>query len=724
MFRLSLIRSLLLTTALLAAAPAIGQDQPILLNANQLIYDENANSVTAQGNVVLVHEGQTLNADELVYDRAADIVHARGHVRIWQSNGDILHATAADLSRDMQQAFVQQVSLLMQDNSRFIALEGERTEGRYVRLNRALYTACDLCQDDPHQPPLWQVRAQRIIHDSARKDVIYRNATLELGGLPVFYTPYLSHPDPSVKRRSGFLAPVIGSRTNLGFTTRTYYYLDVAPSMDATIEASYSAKRGALAGLEWRQKTEKGSINLSSSLTFDSVPNDTFGLPDESTRARGHFFLAATHNLTENWRGSLSIRRTTDDTFLDQWAYTAEDVLTSRGQLEYFTPRSYGQMALTSYQDLRSNITTAEPQVMTLSYQSQSAPHHLIGGRWFLGFDNRAITRSRGVDSARSSLALGWRREDVLPAGVVLTSEATARADGFLATNLNNEDRARLRPFVQGQLTARWPLVRQSTHGQQFIEPIGQLTFAPRRPRDESDIANEDSSGLEFDTTNLFRANRYAGYDRLDGGQRVAYGLRSGWSGHNGTSASAALGQSFDFARRPGFASGTGLETQRSDYVGALNVIWQDYADAAYSFRLDDSNLDPREHDLRLAMGPDWLRGTVNYLYIDQTTTNGTGATLREELALGARYKFTPEWSLSASHRRDLLRSDGALDSSATLTYQDECLTFSLIGQRDHVVRSGLSSGDSIFFRLIFKNLGEFESPSLNPDIFSGTSRN
>ena len=720
----ALIRALLLTTALIGAAPAHAAsqtEQPILLNANQLIYDDKARTVTADGDVTFTQNGQVVKADRMTYDRASDVVTADGNVRIWQPDGQIVTATHAELSRDLRQAFIRQTTLLMTDNSRFIAQEGERTEGRYVRLNRALYTACDLCKDDPRKPPLWQVRAQRIVHDTEKQNVYYRNATLELGGVPVFYTPYMSHPDPNIKRRSGFLAPVIGSRNNLGFVTRTYYYLDVAPSMDATIETTYSAKRGALIGGQWRHKTDHGSYTINASANFDDIPNNNTALPPERDQLRGHFFLDAEHDFTPNWRGTLSIKRTTDDTYLDLWNYSSADVLPSKGTLEYFTPRSYGQLSLQSYQDLRTGITTAEPQVMVTGWQTQSAPHSLMGGRWFLGLENRSVARSRGTDSNRTALALGWQRKDVMPAGIMVTTEANARADGFIANNLNNDDPTAFRPFIQGQITASLPLVKVGRTGQQFIEPIAQLSIAPRQSRNDDDIANEDSLSLEFDTTNLFSSNRYAGYDRLDGGQRLAYGIRAGWTGNSGASIGTTIGQSYDFADHPNYTTGSGLDTQNSDIVGNITASLPEMADIAYSFRLSQENMDPREHDLRATIGPDWLQGSVSYLYINQTDATTLTETLREELGLGAQYKLSDLWSLAAYHRRDLQRSDGALESGASLTYQDECLTFSLIGQRDHVARSGLSSGDSVFFRLVFKNLGEFQSPSFNPDIFSSS---
>ena len=720
----SLLASLLISTALFSATPALAvplpKEKPVLLDANFMTYDEKAGVVTAEGKVHLVQRGQVVEADSMSYDRRTGVVIAKGNVRMWQPSGDVISAEYAELSRDLRQAFIRQTSLLMSDNSRFIALEGERTEGRYVRMNRALYTACDACKDDPHKPPLWQLRAQRVVHDNEKHDVIYRNATLELAGVPVFYTPYLAHPDPSVKRRSGFLAPVIGSRNNLGFVTRTFYFLDVDPNRDATIETSYSSTRGVLVGGEWRQKTEHSNIRVNASGTFDDIPNDDGTTKAEAEQLRGHFFLDADHEFNQDWRAEASIRRTTDDTYLDLWKYSDEDVLQSQAKVEHFTPRSHAQMQVRSYQDLRPNITTDEPNVATVSYTAQGAPREAMGGRWFLGAETRQVARDSSTNSSRGSFSVGWRRQDVLPAGVVFTTETTARADGFMATDLNGEDPSTFRPFAQAQFTASWPMVKLGESGQQFIEPIAQLTLAPRQKRDDDDIANEDSVGLEFDTTNLFSSNRYSGNDRLDGGQRLAYGLRGGWTGNSGNSFTAAFGQSYDFAENPNYADGTGLEDQYSDFVASLDVSLK-HADIAYTTRLDHDTFDPHEHDLRASFGPDWLKATSSYLYIDQTSADGSSASLREELGFGAQYKFADNWTLYGWHRENLRAGGGPLNTDLSLTYQDECLTYSLMAQRDYLSRSGLSSGDSVFFRITFKNLGEFESPSFSPDLLGGS---
>src|SRR3546814_12284952 len=88
-------------------------------------------------------------------------------------------------------------------------------DGRKV-MDRGVFSPCNLCKEDPQRAPPWQIKAVRVIHDEVAKDIIYHDATLELFGLPVLYTPYLAHPDPTVDRRSGLLAPPPGYSGELG----------------------------------------------------------------------------------------------------------------------------------------------------------------------------------------------------------------------------------------------------------------------------------------------------------------------------------------------------------------------------------------------------------------------------------------------------------------------------------------------------------------------------
>jgi len=158
-----------------------------LLQADDISYDQKAKTIMASGHVEVAYDRQVLHADRVVYHQDTGVVRAEGNVRIKQSSGDVLFAKESELTSDMAQGFIEQVGILFSDGSRLAAADAQRYEGRYLVADRGLYTACNVCTNDPSKPPLWQIKAKRITDDNVKKDVIYRDATVEFDGLPVFY---------------------------------------------------------------------------------------------------------------------------------------------------------------------------------------------------------------------------------------------------------------------------------------------------------------------------------------------------------------------------------------------------------------------------------------------------------------------------------------------------------------------------------------------------------
>src|SRR5258708_40124075 len=94
---------------------------------------------------------------------------------------------------------------------------------------------------------------------------------MEIDGFPIFWTPYLSHPDPSVKRRSGFLAPSFGSSPSLGFHTGIPYYWVISPDKDATFTPVITSAGGEFLGGQYRQRFGNGFVHADASVTVDST---------------------------------------------------------------------------------------------------------------------------------------------------------------------------------------------------------------------------------------------------------------------------------------------------------------------------------------------------------------------------------------------------------------------------------------------------------------------
>ncbi|HYD30786.1 MAG TPA: LPS assembly protein LptD [Azospirillaceae bacterium] len=714
------------------------REEPTLLSADQVTYDEALATVTATGNVQISRGNRVLQASTVSYNQRTRVVVASGQVRLVEPTGEVIFADYSELTDDLKNGFIENIRLLLADNSRAAGSEAERADGRYLRMNRGVYSPCNLCADDPTKPPLWQVKAVRIVHDNEDKDVRYRDAVLELAGVPVAYTPYLSHPDPTVKRRSGFLAPTWGQKDGLGALVRNDYYFDIAPDMDATLETTLYSEQRPLVGGEWRQRLENGRIQLNGSVTQGDFTKRVRGRnvtrPDTW---QGHLFGNGLFDLDDSWRWGFDVQRASNKTFLRRYYDFRENVLDSRLFSEGFMGRNYAVVNAYDFQDLRQNNREEDPLVLPLvRYTALGEPGETLGGRWSLDSGFLSLLRSGGNQVQRFSVSPGWSRDFVADAGFITTLSANLRSDLYFASDYRPQSRPRdpeidattARVMPVAQMTVRYPLVRQTGSVQQLFEPIAALTLAPN-PTKDPDIPNEDSEDLEFDDTSLFLPNRFPGIDRQEGGQRLSYGVRTGVFGFDGGSATLFAGQSYRFNKDDIFPTHSGLEDNFSDYVGRLQVTPGEWVDASYAFRLDKDTFEPRKHEVAANIGAPALRMHGNYVYLNQNT-NTDAATLnnlpieREYAILGASSSVAQYWTVTAAHSQALAPEPGPRASALLLTYQDECFTFQAIGQRDYTKTPGVESGTTIYFRLVFKNLGEVTSPKVSGDLFGGRNEN
>ena len=189
--------------------PTPASDGPMLVQASEIRYDYSNNTVSAVGSVQAYYRGATIEADELIYDQKSKRLRAQGNVRLTEPDGKITYGQLIDLTDDYRDGFVDSLRLETVDDTRFAAARADRTQGNYTVLQNGVYTACLPCQDDPKKPPLWEVRAARIIHDQGEKMLYFEDARIEFFGVPLGYVPFMSAPDPTVKRKSGFLFPNI-----------------------------------------------------------------------------------------------------------------------------------------------------------------------------------------------------------------------------------------------------------------------------------------------------------------------------------------------------------------------------------------------------------------------------------------------------------------------------------------------------------------------------------
>ncbi len=722
----------------LAPISATGQvteeePEPVVVSADELVVDEVLNIVIARGNVEVSQSGRLLTADTVTYNPRNGVVTASGNVVVMEPTGEIVFAEYAELDSELAEGFVEGIGLLFTDDSRLAADRGIRRGGR-TEVGRAVYSPCALCEEDPDRAPLWQLRAGRVIHDSETKDIIYEDAFLDFFGVPVFYTPYFSHPDPSVDRRSGFLAPQIGSTSDLGPFLRTFYYWNIAPNQDATIQVGGTRDAGGILGGEYRHRFEYGQIVLDGSVN-ESDRTELVGTTEivEQDEIRGHVFADAEFHLNENWRVGADIRQSSDDTYLDQFEISGEDVLRSRAYAEGFYGLSFAAAEAYRFQDLRRDTIDQPLVAPILTYEHMGEPGSLLGGRWFASADALNLIRDRdpvtlqseteGVDTRRFSLETGWEREFRTDFGLLTNLSTAVRGDFYWSDDVpvagsatvTEDDVTELRAFPRATITSSFPLIRQQGTIQQLVEPIVSFTAAPNQG-DVDEIPNNDSVDVEFDEINLFSDSRFPGVDRVEGGLRFTYGLRLGVYGFGGGSTTLFAGQSYSLDEDNDFPEGSGLEDRQSDWVGRLTVTPSPFFNLDYRFRFDHQTFDGRRQEISLIAGPDLFRVGANYTFVDQIAGTGSDDDV-EEVTARFSSRVAENWLLSGSFRRDL-ELDESREISLGLAYGDECITFGVDLRRDFTEDRDTSSGDSIFFTLNLRNLGELPFSVKGGDLF------
>ncbi|HEB79785.1 MAG TPA: LPS-assembly protein LptD, partial [Rhodospirillales bacterium] len=506
---------------------------PIELTADEVKFDRKKRIVTATGNIVITSENRTLYADSVSFNQNTDVMSARGNVTLVEPGGEVLFGEYMELTSDMKDGFVENLAILLKDRSRLAANDAQRTNATRLEMNKAVYSPCKLCEKDPTKPPLWQLKAVKVVHDKTTKKIKYYDAWLEVAGIPVLYTPYLSHADSTVKRQSGFLAPGFGGSSGLGPVVSLPYFYAIDDQRDFTITPMITYDEGPVLIGEYRQLMTYGELKGRGSITRDS-DGDT----------RGHIGAKGRFNIDDTWRWGFDANRAIGETYMRRYGFAKDNTLpassnslTSQLFAEGFRGRNY--MAFNSYvfQGIKDGGKSGTiPYVFPmLGYNYVGQPDKL-GGRTSLDVDLQALTRTNGVDSRRFSLKGGWQAPFTGPLGDQYTLSASLRGDIYHVNGLVRENtekkfdgfKGRVLPEIR--LDWRYPFVRNEGGTHQIIEPLISAIYSPYGGNLEK-IPNEDSLDFEFDDTSLFSSSRYAGIDRVEGGPRFNYGLKWGLYG-------------------------------------------------------------------------------------------------------------------------------------------------------------------------------------------------
>ena len=639
-----------------------GQDR-LLVDAKEIVYDNDRNTIAAAGDVQMNYQGRTLQADRVTYDRNTGRVFAEGNARLTDANGTVATGDRFELTDDFKSGFIDSLRVVQTSveqgrplTTRFSAPRAERAEGETTTFERGTYTACESCKDNPERPPLWQVKAAKIIHNNSERTIYYEDATLELLGIPVAYLPYFWTPDPTVKRKTGFLSPRYIYSSSIGYGASVPFFWAIAPNYDLTIAPAFLSRQGVLGQVEWRHRLENGTYNVRAAGISQREPEAFLASPYGAGNRdfRGSLETTGLFYINQNWRWGWDIALLSDKWFLSNYKIRSESLssyyvkesistlfLQGQGDRSYFDVRGY------YFQTLSSNDWQKQQPIVApvLDYNKRFTPP-TVGGEFALDVNVTSLSREaaqydplsvanttyfgvaqtciifdrasclvRGISgsTSRASVTASWRREFVDPIGQVWTPFAYVRADNFwIAPDFNGYQNPQLANFIDGEddylfrvmpavgVEYRFPFIGSiGTSGQQILEPIAQVIARPNETR-VGRLPNEDAQSLVFDDTSLFDWDKFSGYDRVEGGVRANIGVQYTVTGADNFYANVLFGQSYQLAGRNSFRQPdlanvgleSGLDTRASDYVGRFQIAPNANFALVTRARFDEENFD------------------------------------------------------------------------------------------------------------------------------------
>ena len=755
--------------------------EKLVIDADELVYDKDKNTVTAQGSVQLFYQGRVLQADRVIYDRATKRVYAEGHAKMTDEHGNVVYGSRFALSDDFRDGFIDSVQVLTTEKTRFSSPRVERSNGAITALDKGAYTACEPCKDHPERPPFWQVKATKIIENQETHTVYYENAQLQFWGFPVFYMPYFSSPDSTVNKQTGFLAPALVSGGNLGSGISLPYFINLAPNYDLTLTPTVLSKQGLLGEVDWRQRLSNGIYNIRA-IGIDqeqpgAFPAFPYGAGD--MRLRGALESTGNFYLNDMWQLGWNGTWMSDKFFLNDYRlqginfdnFYFQDVISSiylrgQGPRSYFDLSAYHFEGTTANDDNRTlpvavapvfdynrvfnvpvdrtnglggeltvdtnvvNIDQTNAAFQSTGQQTFDQAYHLynvcetqVGNAIVNTYvPGKCMLRGIAGDYTRASGQASWQRSYIDPIGEVWKPFLFGRLDGE-ATELNetgsityasalgtstvaNSSQAAFfsgsnqgafaRYMAGAGLEYRFPFASTSSFGTQTITPIAQLIARPSEimPRIQP---NEDSQSLVFDDTNLFAWNKFSGYDRVEGGTRLNYGLQYTATFANGGHANFVGGESIQVAGQNSYTlfdpTNTGLESgldkKFSNFVfGETLQPFSNPITLMSKQQFDSSTLQLDRFDGIARASYGGVSGSVDYaLYAAQPALGFEFP--REGLTGNLGYKFQDRWSVNGSlvldmsrHYYDTLGQTTPIfypvGYSVGLGYKDECTTLTL----------------------------------------------
>ena len=670
-----MLRLLILTFAMgltVIVAQAQSTDTlPAILVADDVSIDQER-VLNAQGNVEAFQGKVHLKAVSISYDPKSGSLSITGPITIQDGDDITILADQAELSTDLHNGLLLGARMVMDQRLQLASVEMNRADGRYTQLYKTAVTSCQVCNDG--RPPLWQIRAKRVVHDRTEQQLYFDHAQLRVGNIPIFYLPRLRLPDPTLERSTGFLIPFWQASSKLGTGLKLPYFIKLGDHRDITLTPYLSAKTKTLE-LRYRQAFAHGTIQFNGAVSKD----DLF-----PTKNRAYLFGSGRFNLGRDYVLAFDIETTSDNAYMRTYGYTGKDRLDSAISISRSRRDKYVRAEFVEFSSLRENETSATllSNTFDVDYEKRLFPT-LLGGE--LSIDTNAHGHFRGSsvdidgrDVLRFNLEAEWANQWTLRNGLVAQTKAEVALDTFRIVQDTgfHDNETGISPY--GLVTLRYPMIRKSADITQTLEPFVQLGWTGGA---NLNVPIEESTRVEFDEGNLVSLSRFPRFDRRERGSNIALGMNWGRYNPMGWSSTLTLGQVLQGDPDSGFTKTSGLAGATSDFLIAGQLKAQSGLELI-GRGIFNERFDVAKAEVRGSLAINKARIGASYTWLTDDLAEERPIKV-SELTFDGFYQISDKWSANANWRYNLI-DDRASKSGLKVTYQNECVSVDLSVNRSN----------------------------------------
>ena len=644
------------------------------VNADEIEILDDGNKINARGNIVIKTEEFLSTSDNFIYDKIEERVNTSGNIIVKYNLENHYFFDEFVSDKEFNSASGTNTKIRLNDGARIVGTSFLRTNSNINVINNAIYTPCIKEKYLLKNCPGWKLNAKKVIHDVEKQNIYYEGAILSILNIPILYTPYFSHPDPTVKKRSGLLMPTVSSDNNLGNTFSIPYFYNISSNYDLTITPTFQSKIDDYYSLNYRHLTKNHNLNIDTSITDN----------DSKTGTKNHIFV---NGIIKNPYGKFNykVETSNNDTYLRKNQINQQTIFTSGLNFTKEMDNSYLDFSSYVYKHLNNSEKQKWEYVYpNINYDIYRYEDPITKTNWRI---NNSILNYRTIDKnynqqlsseifsnkIRISRQTGLKFENTIQNRLV-----------YFKNSINDFNQVRVFPQISSKIS--YPLSKISKNWTELIVPTIMPILAPY---------NNYTGAQSISSGNIFSLNRATSLYQWESGPRVNYGIN--WLINNDSfSITSSLGQSIRFNKK---------DTINESYTISNYHIGNtfDYRGVGYiktDLTIDRDLLYLKDNNVNSSINYGKLKFAFDYDYESSNKVKTT-----EQISVGAKVNFYKDTHLIMSTRKNLM-SDKSIGKAFGLHYENDCLAINFDYFRDFTYTDDLKNSGGFSFTITLKPFG------------------